>query len=243
MTIACSNCHKDNPDGSKFCTACGQRLGADPLTANALSAAPRRAGGLGKGVIGGILGALAVTAIGSGAWYYSQKAEETSAPAATTAAPSATPASTGEAEIKPEAPPRQESKPAPKHAEKKLADAAPAQPAAPAPCKNCGVIESVEQITKPGEASGLGAVAGGVLGGVLGNQIGKGHGRDLATVAGVAGGAYAGHQVEKSQRKSTYYEISVRFNDGTRQVFKQDAPPSWRQGDPVRVDNGMIVAR
>lgn len=40
----------------------------------------------------------------------------------------------------------------------------------------------------------VGAVVGGLAGGVVGSNIGAGRGRDLATVAGVAGGAYAGHQ-------------------------------------------------
>lgn len=40
----------------------------------------------------------------------------------------------------------------------------------------------------------VGAIVGGLAGGVVGSNIGAGRGRDLATVAGVAGGAYAGHQ-------------------------------------------------
>lgn len=40
----------------------------------------------------------------------------------------------------------------------------------------------------------VGAIVGGVAGGVIGSNIGAGRGRDLATVAGVAGGAYAGHE-------------------------------------------------
>lgn len=40
----------------------------------------------------------------------------------------------------------------------------------------------------------VGAVVGGLAGGIVGSNIGAGRGRDLATVAGVAGGAYAGHE-------------------------------------------------
>ena len=41
-----------------------------------------------------------------------------------------------------------------------------------------------------------GTVIGGVAGGVLGHQIGSGRGKDIATVIGAAGGAYAGNQAQ-----------------------------------------------
>ena len=110
----------------------------------------------------------------------------------------------------------------------------------PAVCKDCGVIESVREIAKEGEASGLGAVAGSVVGGILGNQVGAGHGRDAMTVIGAIGGAVAGHQIEKSQHKKVEYEIIVRFDDGTSSVMTQDTPPVWHQGDHVKVVGGVI---
>src|SRR5574340_178560 len=96
-------------------------------------------------------------------------------------------------------------KPAVKHAPTKVAhsetaaraDHTAAARAAPAVCRDCGVVEAVRPIEEKGEGTGLGAVAGGLVGGLLGNQIGRGNGRTVATVAGVAGGAYAGHQIEK----------------------------------------------
>ncbi|MHB1359157.1 MAG: outer membrane lipoprotein [Rhodocyclaceae bacterium] len=124
------------------------------------------------------------------------------------------------------------------------APAMPAPPppvAAPAPCPNCGVIDNIREVTQAGEGSGLGAVAGGVLGGILGNQIGGGTGNKIATVAGVAGGAYAGHQVEKNQKKTTHYEITVRMKDGSLRSLTQDNPPAWRIGDRVRVEGGGLV--
>ena len=120
--------------------------------------------------------------------------------------------------------------------------AADPAPALPAVCKDCGTIESVREIAREGEASGLGAAAGGVVGGILGRQIGNGSGRDIATVLGAIGGAVAGHQIEKTQKKSVRYEVVVRFEDGTSRVLTEDAPPAWRQGDKVRFANGMLVA-
>lgn len=110
-----------------------------------------------------------------------------------------------------------------------------------ATCDNCGVVHSVNLITKEGEGTGLGAVAGGVAGGLLGNQIGKGKGNTVATVAGVAGGAYAGHQVEKTMKKTQSYKITVRMNDGTDNVFHQNTDPGLAIGEKVKIENGGIV--
>lgn len=118
------------------------------------------------------------------------------------------------------------------------------KPAPPPPCPDCAVISSIEPVAVEGEGSGLGAIAGGVLGAVIGNQIGGGSGRDVARIAGIAGGAYAGHQIEKSQRAGTAYDIVVRFvEDGSTQRFRENAAPVWQVGDKVRVENGRLVPR
>jgi outer membrane lipoprotein SlyB len=98
-------------------------------------------------------------------------------------------------------------------------------------------------VEKAGEGSGLGAIAGGVAGALLGHQIGEGTGKDIATIAGAVGGGYAGHQIEKQVKKTTVYEITVRMEDGTRQVITQQTESGFRPGDKVRIVNGAIVAR
>lgn len=121
------------------------------------------------------------------------------------------------------------------------------QVVAPAPiaaaCRDCGIIEAVREVSKEPDGSGVGAIAGGVLGGVLGNQVGQGRGRDLATVVGLIGGAVAGNQIEKAQKRVVQYEVVVRFEDGTSRVFAQDTQPAWRSGDRIRVENGLLVSR
>lgn len=112
----------------------------------------------------------------------------------------------------------------------------------PPACADCGVVEAVRPVQAPGEASGLGAAAGGVVGGLLGNAVGKGTGNTIATIIGVAGGAYAGHQIEKTQRKSTHYEVDVRMSDGERRTVTFDTEPVWRAGDKVKVQNGKLSA-
>ena len=122
------------------------------------------------------------------------------------------------------------------------AQVAAAEPPKPAVCGNCGRVEAVEVFEQKGEGTGLGAVAGGVVGGVLGNQIGGGTGRKLATVAGVAGGAYAGHEIEKRAKATKHYEVAVRMDDGTLRRFPYDAEPPYRTGDRIKVVNGQLVS-
>lgn len=110
-------------------------------------------------------------------------------------------------------------------------------------CRTCGIVESVNVISEKGEGSGLGAIAGGVVGGIVGNQIGRGDGRDVARILGMAGGAYAGNQIEKSQRGRSYYDITVRLDDGSMRKFRQESQPAWQPGDRVRVEDGTIIPR
>jgi outer membrane lipoprotein SlyB len=104
-----------------------------------------------------------------------------------------------------------------------------------AACKDCGTVVDVKTIKKEGEASGAGAVIGGIAGGVLGHQVGSGRGRDVATVAGAAGGAYAGHQVEKSRKSATSYQVVVKLEDGRTRTFSYADPTSYRVGDKVKI--------
>ena len=121
------------------------------------------------------------------------------------------------------------------------AEAAPPAPPTAASCVNCGVVQSIESFTEKGPATGGGAVAGGLLGGILGHQIGQGRGKDLATVAGVVGGALAGNAVEQNANKVTRYHVAVRMNDGTEQIFTLNAVPSLAAGDRVVIVNGAPV--
>ena len=108
-------------------------------------------------------------------------------------------------------------------------------------CLNCGVVESVKLVELKGEGSGAGAVAGGVLGAVVGKEIGAGRGKTLATVAGAAGGAYAGHEIEKNMNKSTYFRVTVRMNNGGVRTITQKTDPGFKSGDSVKIENGTLV--
>lgn len=99
---------------------------------------------------------------------------------------------------------------------------------AQATCHNCGTVESVNTVQRSGAANGIagtqvtpGMAIGGVVGGLLGNQVGHGNGRTAATVVGVAGGAYAGHAIEKNRDRHTAYVMRIRMNDGTTRTVEQ----------------------
>jgi outer membrane lipoprotein SlyB len=118
---------------------------------------------------------------------------------------------------------------------------APAAPAAPPVCNECGTITGIREIEKPGHASGVGAVAGGVLGGVLGRSIGGSSHRTAGTVVGVAGGAVAGHMIEKKATSGKTFEIGVRFDGGNSRIFTQDTHPSWAAGARVKLVKGALT--
>lgn len=122
-----------------------------------------------------------------------------------------------------------------------VAQAAP-QPAiaqAPPPvCANCGTVEAVTPVTRPGKGSGVGVVAGGVAGAVLGNQVGKGDGRTAATILGAVGGGWAGNAIEKNVKKTTVYAVNVRMDDGSTRNFEEGTAPPV--GAKVKVDGSTL---
>lgn len=108
-----------------------------------------------------------------------------------------------------------------------------------------GVIDLIEMTSEDsggigGSGIGAGAVIGGVVGGVLGSQVGSGAGQDIATVAGVAGGAVAGHQIEKSRRQPRTYRIRVRLEGGEYRTVTQQDIAGLSVGDRVRIENDRV---
>ncbi len=113
--------------------------------------------------------------------------------------------------------------------------------AQPSICNECGVVETVREVTIEAKGSGGGAIAGGLAGGLIGNQVGKNSGRGIATVLGAVGGAFAGNYIEKMLREGKRYEAVVRFEDGSSRTFSSETPPAWQSGDRVRLQNGLLT--
>lgn len=109
-------------------------------------------------------------------------------------------------------------------------------------CDNCGVIEAIA-VNQARPGVGAGAVIGGLAGAAVGSQVGDGRGQTAATILGAAGGAYAGHKIEQSQREKSEYRFTIRMQDGSlRTVFQADNP-GLRVGDAVRIVNDSVVLR
>lgn len=107
-----------------------------------------------------------------------------------------------------------------------------------------------------------GAVVGGLAGALAGHLVGGGKGKTLATVAGAAGGAFAGHEIQKKHQednatqtetrnvchtvtdkststKTVGYDVTYTLNGQTGHV-RMDRNPGVGTGLPVR--NGVVVA-
>ena len=103
-----------------------------------------------------------------------------------------------------------------------------------------GVVESVQVHRAANDSpSGAGAVLGGIAGGVIGHQIGGGRGKDVATIAGALGGAYAGDQIERANQRDIY-RIGVKLDSGARLEVEEAGSSELRAGDRVRVVNGRV---
>lgn len=128
-------------------------------------------------------------------------------------------------------------------AKAQMAAATPAAPVQqPRPvCAECAKVTAITMAEKKGEGSPLGLIGGAVLGGVLGHQVGGGTGKTLATVAGAAGGAYAGKKVEEKAKTHNVWTVSVRYGDGRTGSFEFTQDPAMRVGDAVKNSGSTIV--
>jgi outer membrane lipoprotein SlyB len=111
-------------------------------------------------------------------------------------------------------------------------------------CSNdCGVVQSVNFVEEKGKGTGLGMVAGGVVGGVIGHQIGSGRGNTVATVAGAAGGAYVGNEVEKKKNTTGHWAVAIKMDAGNVRTFTYSNQPTVQAKDRVKlVDGGKRLA-
>lgn len=112
---------------------------------------------------------------------------------------------------------------------------------AKAACGRCGVIESVREVEKARRNAAGGVVlAGGPSAAILGPQLSGRSERDLMTVLAIVVGAMFGNQIENGADSTKFYEVTVRFQDGSSRVLTELSPPPWKPGDQVKVINGRI---
>ena len=110
-------------------------------------------------------------------------------------------------------------------------------------CNECGKIVSVHVREQKGEGGIVGLLGGGAVGALLGNQIGHGTGRSVATLAGAAGGAYAGKMVEGRIRTHKYWAVSVLFENGKKRAYNYEQDPGLHAGELVKRSGKGLVRR
>ncbi len=110
-------------------------------------------------------------------------------------------------------------------------------------CAECAQVVAVSVTQKAGEYSAAGVLAGGAIGAVLGNQVGGGLGKDLATIAGAAGGAYAGKVIEEKMKTHMVWNVTVQYANGGKTSFEFTADPGLQVGDWVRNTGNTIVRK
>lgn len=119
--------------------------------------------------------------------------------------------------------------------------------AAPMPpieiCSTCGTIRSITPVTEAGQSTGAGAVIGGIVGGVAGNQVGGGSGQQIATAAGVIGGAVLGNNIERNRNAVSYTDVTVDMDTGGQQTIRIDYPVAFGVGADVDVRGTAITLR
>lgn len=108
-------------------------------------------------------------------------------------------------------------------------------------CNDCGRVTAIKVTEKAGDSGPVGMIAGGVAGAVLGHQVGGGFGKDLATIAGAAGGAYAGKKIEEKMNTRKVWTVSVRYNNGATAGFDYEQDPGVKVGDSVRKSGNVLV--
>lgn len=119
---------------------------------------------------------------------------------------------------------------------------APAQTFKPkALCADCGKVSSIQLLDRAGEGSAVGMIAGGAAGALLGRQVGAGLGKDLATLAGAAGGAYAGKQLEQRMKTQQVWDVTVAYPGGDTLHYEFTQDPGLQVGDVVRKSAQSIV--
>jgi uncharacterized protein YcfJ len=124
------------------------------------------------------------------------------------------------------------------------------------PREECQDVQVQKQAPVKDSNRVTGTVIGGVAGGVLGHQIGGGKGKTLATVAGAAGGAYAGNQIQKNMQEKDVETTTERrcrtVNETSKKVVGYDVTyrlagkegmvrTSFKPGPTIPVKDGELV--
>jgi outer membrane lipoprotein SlyB len=71
--------------------------------------------------------------------------------------------------------------------------------------------------------------------------VGGGFGKDLATVAGAAGGAYAGKKIQENMNTTKVWQVSVTYTNGNTGKFDFANDPGLKVGEAVKKSGNTLV--
>jgi outer membrane lipoprotein SlyB len=105
-----------------------------------------------------------------------------------------------------------------------------------------GTVRNIEVVqVADGRTTGGGALLGGVLGAVIGRQFGdSGRGRTTGTAVGAVGGAIIGNEIEKQQRGSQVYRVTIQMDGGGVRGLDVPNPNGLQIGERVLVEGDHI---
>ena len=123
----------------------------------------------------------------------------------------------------------------------------PASATAQVSIARVGTVARIELVETQVGVTGAGAATGAVLGGVLSSPIGRGGPRGPGffplAVVGIVAGALIGNHVERQQAQaasSRHYQVSIHFDDETRQTYEVMALNGLHTGERVQIEHGQI---
>ena len=102
-------------------------------------------------------------------------------------------------------------------------------------CAGCGVIESIRKIEVDEWTAGQCTIDEIDRTRLPGSLWAGGHHKEVVTLADTVAGAIGFDENGKKIRRTTGYQIVVRFRDGSKHVFTEKTPRSLRLGDRVLV--------
>ncbi len=96
------------------------------------------------------------------------------------------------------------------------------------PCEKCGVVTDVHgEARPPGSRTPAHPTDGGI-------------GGNLVTTPIIGSGSVVS-DARNAHKSTTYYKMTVRFDDGTYGFFEDDDEPDVHKGDRVKIVDGQIV--
>lgn len=105
-----------------------------------------------------------------------------------------------------------------------------------------GTVVSIQETMQGSQAGSVaGAIGGALLGAALGSQIGGGSGSTIAATVGGVGGSMLGSSAGAKAGEQMVWQVMVRFDDGIDRTVTVAERPTYRPGDKVRVEQGVIT--